>query len=109
MAQTQALFSAQSLTLPVSVTASASTSAALPAVGNTIRLVNEGPNICFVSIGVGSQTATLPNATVTATSVPVLANCDVTLSIPAVSGLQISAICRASGTATLDVQVGEGC
>ena len=101
-------FSAQSKTLPVSVPASASTSAALPATGNSVRLVNEGPNHCFVSIGVGAQTATLPNATPTATSTPVLAGEDLILSIPVLDTLQISAICRASGTATLDVQVGEG-
>lgn len=101
-------FSAQSKTLPVSVTASASTSAALPATGNTVRLVNEGPNHCFVAIGSGAQTATLPNATPTATSTPVLAGEDCVFSIPVDSTLQISAICRASGTATLCVQVGEG-
>jgi len=110
-------FAAQALTKPISVTATASTSTALPAIGNCIRLVNEGPNQCFVSIGTGAQTATLPNATPTATSTPVLAGEDVILSIPsptndsntgAATPLNISAICRASGTATLCVQVGEG-
>lgn len=100
-------FSAQCLTLPISVTATASTSVALPATGNTIRLFNEGPDVCFVAIGVGAQTATLPNSTPTATSTPVYPG-DTSLSIPAVSGLQISAITRATKTATLDVQVGEG-
>lgn len=101
-------FSAQSKTQPVSVTATASTSALLPAAGNSVRLVNEGPNHCFVAIGEGSQTATLPNATAVATSTPVLAGEDLVLSIPVSATLQISAICRAAGTATLDVQVGEG-
>ena len=101
-------FSATSKTLPVAVTATASSSLTLPGVGNSIRLVNEGPNLCFVAIGEGSQTATLPNATPTGTSTPVLAGEDVTLSIPRSATLQISAICRAAGTATLDVQVGEG-
>ena len=101
-------FSAQSKTLPVSVTASASASAALPAAGNSIRLINEGPNHCFVSIGSGAQTATLPNATPTATSTPVLAGEDLILSIPGDAIYNISAICRATGTATLCVQVGEG-
>ncbi len=113
-------FPAQALTLPISVTASASTSTALPAVGTTIRLINEGPNHCFVSIGTGSQTATLPNATATATSTPVLAGSDIVLTIPGAfdtasgnaftqsSPLNISAICRASGTATLCVQVAQG-
>jgi flagellar capping protein FliD len=100
-------FSAQSLSLPVSVTSTASASTALPAKGNVIRLVNEGPNICFISVGTGAQTATLPNATPTATSTPIAPG-DCTLTIPSDSIQNISAICRASGTATLTVQVGEG-
>lgn len=101
-------FSAQAKTLPISVTATASSSVALPSAGSVVRIVNEGPNTAFVSIGEGSQTATLPNATPTATSTPVLAGMDISLSIPAAAVLNISAICRASGTALLDVQVGEG-
>jgi len=101
-------FSAQAKTLPISVTATASSSAALPSAGNVIRIVNEGPNTAFVSIGATSQTATLPNSTPTATSTPVLAGTDITLSVPADAVYNISAICRASGTALLDVQVGEG-
>ena len=117
-------FSAQALTLPISVTSTASSSTALPAIGNTIRICNEGPNVAFISVGTGAQTATLPNATATATSTPVLPGTDISLTIPkptatsnpdnvtakwtAAVPLNISAICRASGTATLDVQVGEG-
>ncbi len=114
-------FSAQAKTLPISVTSTASTSAALPGVGNVVRIVNEGPSVAFVSIGVAEQTATLPNATPTATSTPVLAGTDISLTIPnaqaasanptgytAPTPLNISAICRSSGTATLDVQVGDG-
>ena len=101
-------FSAQAKTLPVAVTAAASTSTALPNAGNTLRVVNEGPNVAFISVGAGTQTATLPNATPTATSVPVLAGSDVSFSISSVAVLNISAICRAAGTATLDVSVGEG-
>lgn len=101
-------FSATSKTLPVSVTATASTSTALPGQGNSIRIVNEGPNIAFVSIGSGAQTATLPNATSTATSTPVLNGSDLVFTIPNDAVYNISAICRASGTATLDIQVGEG-
>ena len=101
-------FSATSLTLPIAVTATASASTALPGKGCSIRIINEGPNIAFVSIGAGAQTATLPNATPTATSTPVLAGTDITLSIPNDATYNISAICRASGTATLDIQVGEG-
>jgi len=100
--------SAQCLTLPVTVTATASTSAALPNLGNSLRVVNEGPNTAFISVGTGEQTATLPNATATRTSTPVLAGSDIVLTIPASAVQNISAICRAGGTATLDCEVGEG-
>lgn len=102
-------FGAQCFTLPISVTSTASSSATLPGkAGNSLRVVNEGPNVAFISVGAGSQTATLPNATPTITSVPVLAGTDVIFTIPNDQVYSISAICRASGTATLDVQVGEG-
>jgi hypothetical protein len=102
-------FSVQSKTLPISVTSTASASTALPGVaGNSLRVVNEGPNVAFVSVGSGAQTATLPNATPTATSTPILPGTDCTFTIPNDAIYNISAICRASGTATLDVQVGEG-
>ena len=120
--------SAQSKTKPISVTDSASTSTALPSIGDSIRIVNEGPNTAFVSIGTGTQVATLPNATPTATSTPVLAGSDVVFTIPSPANtsqvaatepaigsvfatatpLNISAICRSGGTALLDVQVGQG-
>jgi hypothetical protein len=101
-------FTATSKTKPISVTSTASTSTALPGQGNVVRIVNEGPNIAFVSIGSGAQTATLPNATPVSTSTPVLAGTDISLSISNDAVYNISAICRAAGTATLDVQVGEG-
>jgi hypothetical protein len=101
------LCSAQAKTLPISTTSSASTSAALPGQGNTLRIVNEGPNVAFISVGAGTQTATLPNATPTATSTPVMPG-DTSLSIPGDAVYNISAICRASQTATLSVQVTEG-
>lgn len=102
-------FSAQAKTLDISVTASASTSTALPAQGNTLRVVNEGPNVCFVSIGSGTQTATLPSSSVpVATCTPLMPG-DTSLTIPGDAVYNISAICRASQTARLSVQVGEGC
>lgn len=101
-------FSAQSLTKPISVTSTASTSTALPGQGNTLRVYNEGPNVAFISVGAGTQTATLPNATATATSTPVGPGEDCSFTIPNDAVYNISAICRAAGTATLDVQVGEG-
>lgn len=109
-------FTAQAPALGINASAAASTSIAVPGVGNTIRIVNEGPNIAFVSIGVGAQVATVPSAvTPVATSTPVPVG-DITLTIPATMNqfpatptpLQISAICRATQTAVLTVQVGEG-
>ena len=106
------LISATVKTMPISVTSTASASTALPGIGGFIRIVNEGPNVAFVSIGTGSQTATLPNATATATSTPILSGEDVSFEIPSSlsnsTPLNISAICRAAGTAILDVQVGDG-
>lgn len=102
------LFNENALTLPVSVTSTASTSAALPEVGPVVRIVNEGPNIAFVAIGATSQTATLPNATATRTSTPVLPYSDITLRIADDAVQNISAICRSGGTATLSCQVGRG-
>lgn len=107
MSQTDSLFSSQSGTILVAVTTVASASARLPASGNTIRLVNEGPNVAYVSIGTGTQTATLPGAVAAATCTPVLPSSDITMSIPAGDTQNISAITR-TGTASLNVQVGEG-
>ena len=111
MAQIVTEFNATSPTLAIAVTAAASTSIGLPAVGDAVRIINEGPNIAFVSIGVGSQTATLPGTTLPAsmTSTPILNGTERVFSINNyLTTLQISAICRAAGTATLDVQVGFG-
>lgn len=111
-------FTAQAKTKAISVTSTASTSAALPAIGDTIRLINEGPNHVYFSIGTTAQTATVPSGTAVATATPVLAGTDVTFTIPrpepgndltAPTPLNFSAICSGSGTATLNVQVGEGC
>lgn len=110
------LFPQRALTLAIAVTATSSTSQALPALGTHVRLVNEGPNNCYVSIGSGAQTATVPpTSSPVATCTPVLAGSDVVLSIPGNSGssaaltpLNIAAVCRAGQTATLIVQCGEG-
>ena len=105
-------FTAQASAYGISVTATASTSQALPSIGNVIRLVNEGPNNCYVSIGTTAQTATVPGtglANKTVTSTPILAGSDVTFCVPSTTtALNISAICRSSATATLIVQCGEG-
>lgn len=101
------LFSQPCLTLPVAVTTTASTSTALPGKGNTLRIVNEGPNIAFISIGTGTQTATVPNTTPTQTSVPVWVG-DNAFDIDPSSVLNVSAICRATQSAQLNIQVGYG-
>lgn len=103
-------FTATSKTMSVAATATASASAALPGQGNQIRFVNEGPNIAFVSIGSAAQTATLPGATAgtaTATSTPIPVG-DTTLSLESGAVLNISLICRATQTAQVNMQVGEG-
>jgi hypothetical protein len=100
-------FSATSKSITVAVTSTASTSAALPGQGNTLRIVNEGPNVVFISVGSGAQTATLPTGTAAATCTAVMPG-DTSLSIAPDAVYNISAICRASQTATLTVQVGEG-
>lgn len=107
MSQTDALFSTQSQTILVSVTTTASASAALPGQGNTVRIVNEGPNVAYVSIGATAQTATLPSGTAVATCTAILPSSDITMSIPDTGRQNISAVTR-TGTASLNVQVGEG-
>lgn len=100
-------FSAQSKALGISVTNTASVSVALPGKGDTVRFVNEGPNIAFASIGDGTQTATLPTGTAAATCTPIPPG-DITLTIPAADTKNISLICRAGQTAVVTIQVGEG-
>lgn len=102
-------FSAQAKTLAIACTSISSSSQALPSQGNSIRLINEGPNNCYISIGSGAQIATLPStSSPVATCSPVLAGTDITLTIPADAVYNIAVICRAASTATLLVQVGEG-
>lgn len=103
-------FSAAVKTVSVAASAVATASAALPSSGNQIRLMNEGPNVAFIAIGSGAQTATLPAATAgasTVTSVPVPVG-DVTLTIDSSAVLNFSVVCRAAQTAQVNIQVGEG-
>ena len=102
------LFNAQAKAISISVAAVASASVALPGKGSCVRIVNEGPDTAFISIGSGTQTATTPNSTPAGTATPVLPSSDIILSIPSDQVYNISAICRSAGSATLDVQVGEG-
>ena len=114
MAATQP-FSASSLGISVAATAAALTAVALPVgtnvttAGNSIRIFNEGPNVCFVALGASTVLATLPTtgAGVT-TCCPIGIGEDVILTRSPLVDRFISTICRAAGTATLTVQVGEG-
>ncbi len=95
-------------TAPYSLTATASSSTALPAIGKKVRLVNPGPNNAFISIGPGSQTATLPNSTPTNTSTPILAGTDIVLELENEAQMYISGICATGQTATIYASVGDG-
>lgn len=100
-------FGAQAPGYSIAVTTTASSSQALPSIGNTVRLVNEGPNHAYVAIGTGPQTATVPAAGAAATCMEVMAGTDITLTIPSSALQNISAITK-TGTAMLNVYVGEG-
>lgn len=99
--------SAQAPTIAISGTSTASASTPLPGVGNIVRLVNEGTNNCYVSIGPDGQVATVPSSTAASTCTPILAGEDASFSIPNAQ-MNISIICRAAQTCTLIVSVGEG-
>lgn len=122
MAQTQTLFPANAKVLKISVSSSASTSTALPAIGNTICVWSDSgsTNTAFFSVGTGSQTATVPDGTTpVATCTPIMPGMCATFSIPnpqatpagsaftAPTPLNISAI-TAANTATIYVAVAEG-
>ena len=102
------LFSAQSKVTTFNASAAAPVAVQLSNSGNTLRVVNEGPNAAFICVGdtAATSVATLPsNGAVT--SCFVAANADVTFSIPNDSAKFVSAICRAAGTATLEFYAGE--
>lgn len=93
--------------ISVSATSTASASAQLPDAGNALRVVNEGPNVAFFSVGPGNQVATVPTGSKALTCIPVLANTEVNIVIDGSKVLNFSAVCRAAGTAVLNVQVGK--
>lgn len=94
--------------MAVSVTSTASVAVNLPGKGNTIRMVNEGPNNAYFAIAASNPVATVPTTTPLSTCTPILAGEDLSLTIPADQTYMISAICRATQTAILVMQVGEG-
>ena len=100
-------FTVNALCFRINATTTASAFQALPSRGETIRIVNEGPNTAYIYVGLGAIVATVPTGTPASTCTPVLANSDVTFSLADVAGQQISAI-TGTGTAVLDIQVGNG-
>lgn len=108
MTATNQPISVNSSVFSISVTATASTSAALPFKASTIRIVNLGANPAYISVGQGAQTATVPGATATQTSTPVLQGSDVGFSMDPTQIQNISAICGATLTTTLAIQIGDG-
>lgn len=94
----------------VAGTDSSLTAVVLPTgAGNQVRVVNEGPNVCFFALGAAGVTATLPTTgNGVKTCVAVLAGEDIILTRSPLVDLYISTICRSGGTATLSVYVGEG-
>ncbi len=109
MSQTQSLFSAQAQTTRVSLTTVSSAAVLLPFKGNSIRIVNEGPNTCYVALATTAAlaVAVTPTSTPSANATAVLSGTDVTMSIDASQQLYFAGI-TATGTAVLDIQVGEG-
>ncbi len=101
------LFPARTFTKPIAVTGAASVSTALPGQGSTLRVVNASNVDVYISVGSAAQTATIPNATPTATSVVVMARTDGVYAIPGDAVQNISAITD-GGTGTIFVSVGEG-
>lgn len=104
-------FNSKAKVLQINGTSTTSVSTALPGQGNILRLVNEGPNNCYISITNKDITAaaTLPSTSTAAnTSVPVLAGSDISLSISPYEVQNIAVICRAASTCVLLVSVGEG-
>lgn len=102
-------FGAQNNTKAYAGTDTVGASTALPGQGSVGRFVNEGPDNCYISVGIGTQVATVPStSTAVATCTPVEAGEDIVLSIPSNAIQNISVICRSGKTATLLVSIGEG-
>lgn len=103
----QLLFGAQAPGFRLTISTTATPSAALPSAGDTIRIVSHGPDASHYAIGPASQTASLPTSSATTiASLCILAGEDATFAIPRGSILQISAI--SSGSAVADIYTGVG-
>lgn len=92
--------------IAISATSTATTAVPVPkAPGgrpgpSLVRVVNEGPSIAFLAFGNRGVTATLPTAAETNTCDAIGPGEDLIFSL-APGNMQVSAICRAGGTATL--------
>ncbi|SRR6266851_5859692 len=93
--------------ITISVTSTATTAVVLPTGGPQLRIVNEGPNIAFLAFSKNGVLATLPTASQTVTCDAVLSGEDLILT-RGPDDNYISAISRATQTATLSVYVGSG-
>lgn len=102
-------FTINSGTFKIDVTSTASTTKVL-AGGNHIRVVNDGNFTCFISVGIGSQTATVPTTTSVSTCTPIMSGEDLVFSMTGtdITSKQISAICNSGEATTLYVSIGEG-
>ncbi len=101
------VFPASSLNIKLSITSTVLTGALIPGSGSSVRIVNEGPNVCYVGVGGSAVAAAVPTTTPSQYATPVLAGEDVTFSrLP--SETYISAICTSNQTASLNVSSGEG-
>lgn len=101
------LFPANAKTLRVAASTSASASVALPNVGGSIRVFNNGSVTAFIHISTGTAAATVPTSTAAATCTPIAAGQDTAFSIPSNEVYNISAITESSST-NLEVAVGGG-
>lgn len=103
-------FPANAISISVAATSSALTAVALPtSTANQVRIANEGPNVVFFAVGASTVSATVPTTGAgVLTCTPVLAGEDAIFTRNPASDLYISTICRAAGTGTLTVSIGDG-
>jgi hypothetical protein len=105
----QNLIPIKSPTFSISVTATSSTPIALPGVGTTVRVVNEGANNAYLATGAtaAEAVALVPTGTSSIYATPILAGEDCAFSRNPDTDLFIAAITSTS-TTTLRVTVTEG-
>lgn len=109
MSQGAIPFTASGLGINVTATTGALPAVALPAAaGNSMLLFNEGPNNAWIAVGSAAVLATLPTTGAGAvTCTPIPAGAIFVLTRAPATDLFISTITR-TGTAVIDVNIGEG-